>query len=189
MDSRQVKAFFERVSDQWDQMHESFYGEEVIESLADHSELHRDSLVVDVGTGTGFIAAGLATRVGGIIGIDSSPAMLARASSNLAELGIDNVELVEAPVDRFPLDDDAADAAVANMVLHHAPNPAAMIAEMARVVRPGGTVAITDAVEHDHDWLRTEQADLWLGFSPDSIAEFFAAAGLVDYGYAHLGTA
>jgi len=60
---------------------------------------------------------------------------------------------------------------------------------MARVVRPGGTVAVTDCVEHGHEWMRTEQADLWLGFSPETMVELFAAAGLVDYGYTGLGTA
>jgi ubiquinone/menaquinone biosynthesis C-methylase UbiE len=74
-------------------------------------------------------------------------------------------------------------------VLHHAPDPAAMVAEMARVVRPGGTVAITDCVSHEHEWMRTEQADVWLGFDREQLAEWFAGAGLVDFDHAALGTA
>lgn len=189
MDSQDVKDFFERVSGDWDQMHQSFYSEEVIEALAEHSDLHQHSVVVDVGTGTGFIAGGLAPRVARVIGTDSSPGMLAQATANLTALGANNVELVEARVDSLPLGDRTVDAAVANMVLHHAPDPAAMIAEMARVVRPGGSVAITDCVEHEYEWMRTEQADLWLGFSLDTIAGLFCHAGLVEHGYASLGTA
>lgn len=56
-------------------------------------------------------------------------------------------------------------------------------------MRAGGTVAVTDEVEHDHEWMRTEQADLWLGFSPEQVTGFFTAASLVDYGYDHVGTA
>jgi ubiquinone/menaquinone biosynthesis C-methylase UbiE len=189
MDASTVKEFFEQISGDWDAMHQDFYSTEVIDALATHSTLGPDTHLVDVGTGTGFIAGGLADRAGRVTGTDSSPAMLAQARSNLDRLGIGNVELTEAPVDRLPLTDDAADAAVANMVLHHAPDPAAMLAEMARVVRPGGTVAVTDCVEHGHEWMRTEQADLWLGFAPETMTGLFAAAGLVDYGYASLGTA
>ncbi|GEL19951.1 class I SAM-dependent methyltransferase [Pseudonocardia asaccharolytica] len=189
MDSSQVREFFERVAGEWDRMHESFYDETVIDALAEQSALTDRSTVVDVGTGTGFVAGGLAPRVRQVIGVDSSPAMLAVARDNLAALGVDNVVLAEAPVDALPLEDRSADAAVANMVLHHAPDPAAMIAEMARVVRPGGTVAITDCVEHDHEWMRTQQADRWLGFSAETIAGLFGRAGFTEHGYAELGTA
>ena len=189
MDSAQVKEFFEQVSGQWDQMHQDFYSTDVIDALAARSALGPDAHVVDVGTGTGFIAGGLAARAARVTGTDSSPAMLDQARTNLDGLGVDNVDLLEAGVEGVPLPDDAADAAVANMVLHHAPDPAAMIAEMARVVRPGGTVAVTDCVAHDHEWMRTEQADLWLGFSPETMAELFTAAGLVDYEHTYLGTA
>ena len=189
MDGSTVKDFFEQVSGDWDSMHQDFYSTDVIDALAAHSTRGPDVHLVDVGTGTGFIAGGLAGRAARVTGTDSSPAMLAQARSNLDRLGIGNVEFTEAPVERLPLGDHSADAAVANMVLHHAPDPAAMLTEMARVVRPGGTVAVTDCVEHGHEWMRTEQADLWLGFSPETMTELFTTAGLVDYGYAYLGTA
>jgi len=48
-------------------------------------------------------------------------------------------------------------------------------------------VAITDEVEHSYEWMRVEQADLWLGFSPEQVDGFFRQAGLVEYGYASLG--
>lgn len=188
MDSAQVREFFERVSVVWDQMRSSFYNEDIIDALAEHSDLNIHGTVVDVGTGTGFVASGLAERVLTVTGVDNSPAMLAVARDNLTALGIDNVVLCEAPVEALPLGDDSMDAAVANMVLHHAPDPIAMLTEMTRVVRPGGTVAITDCVEHPHEWMRTEQADVWLGFTQTQIADFFARSRLVDHGYASLGT-
>jgi len=54
-------------------------------------------------------------------------------------------------------------------------------------VRPGGKVAVTDAVEHTHEWMRHEQADLWLGFSREQVDGYFRAGGLVECGYASLG--
>jgi ubiquinone/menaquinone biosynthesis C-methylase UbiE len=72
--------------------------------------------------------------------------MLEVADRNLRELGIANVELRDADIARMPLPDDSVDAAMANMVLHHAENPAAMLQEMAWVTKPGGWVAVTDQV-------------------------------------------
>jgi ArsR family transcriptional regulator len=187
VDSTDVRAFFERVSGDWDSMRSSFYNEKVIDALAERAEVTTTSRVVDVGTGTGFVAAGLAPHAAAVLGVDNSPAMLAVAEQNLRALNVGNVRLAEGELDALPVDDDSVDAAVANMVLHHAPDPAAMLAEMARVVRPGGIVAITDEVEHDYEWMRTEQADLWLGFSPSQVEGFFGAARLTAYGYDSLG--
>jgi ubiquinone/menaquinone biosynthesis C-methylase UbiE len=187
VDSRDVRAFFQRVSGDWDAMRSSFYNEKVIDALADRAEVNASSHVADVGTGTGFVAAGLGPRVAGVVGVDNSSGMLAIAERNLRELSVTNVRLLEGELDSLPLDDDSVDAAVANMVLHHAPDPAAMLTEMARVVRPGGIVAITDEVEHDYEWMRTEQADLWLGFSQSQVEGCFGTARLTAYGYDSLG--
>jgi ubiquinone/menaquinone biosynthesis C-methylase UbiE len=166
MNTSDVKTFFETTAAKWDTMRLAYYDEAVIETIADAIAINHAQNVLDVGTGTGFIAAGLAPRVGRVIAIDNSPAMLNVARGNLAQLQIGNVELRRGDLTRLPLDDDSVDAAVANMVLHHAEDPAGMVTEMARVVRPGGRVAITDAIEHRYDWMRTEQADIWLGFTP-----------------------
>jgi ubiquinone/menaquinone biosynthesis C-methylase UbiE len=69
---------------------------------------------------------------------------------------------------------------LANMVLHHAPDPPRAIREMARGLKPGGTLVITDADSHTHEWLRTEQHDRWLGFERDDVARWFHDAGLED---------
>jgi ubiquinone/menaquinone biosynthesis C-methylase UbiE len=188
MDTAGVKAFFDEVASDWDVMRLSYYDERVIEQLAARTQLSGEQTVVDVGTGTGFVAAGIAAYAGRVFGYDNAPAMLEVARANLDRLGVDNVDLAEGDITDLPLPDDAVDATVANMVLHHATDPAAMIAEMARVTRPGGWVAITDEVEHPYEWMRTEHADVWLGFSGDQIEAFFGDARLEHYGYAPLGT-
>jgi ubiquinone/menaquinone biosynthesis C-methylase UbiE len=90
-------------------------------------------------------------------------------------------------VSPLPLADCSVDAAFANMVLHHVEDPEAMLREMARAVRPGGTVTITDEVEHPYAWMREEHADVWLGFEQGQVERLFAAAALEDYGYEALG--
>ena len=183
----QITAFFDRVASDWDEMRLVYYDEAVIEHLAAATDLEASMTVADVGTGTGFVAAGLAGRVARVIGIDDSPGMLAVAERNLGELGVSNVELRRGDVAALPLADDSVDAAVANMVLHHAVDPAAMLGEMARIVRPGGTVAICDEAEHPYTWMREEHADVWLGFTEQQVHAFFTAAGLQRPTIAALG--
>jgi ubiquinone/menaquinone biosynthesis C-methylase UbiE len=104
--------------------------------------------------------------------------MLEVAKKNLAQF--DNVEVKTAPGDQIPLPDDFLNGVFANMYLHHAPDPAKAIKEMARILAPGGVICITDLDTHDHEWQREQMADLWLGFERDDIRKWFAEAGLTE---------
>ncbi len=187
MNAKEVQAFFERVATDWDTMRLAYYDERVIEKMAAVCGVDRTRKVVDFGTGTGFVAAGLAPRVGRVVAVDNSQAMLDVARKNLDALAIGNVELLLGEITTLPLESSGVDAACANMVLHHAENPAAMLAAMARVVKPSGTVVITDEVEHPYAWMQEEHADIWLGFNEQQIIGFFREAELVAYGYESLG--
>ena len=83
MNAREVQAFFERVATDWDTMRLAYYDERVIEKMAAVSGVGEGMTVADVGTGTGFVAAGIAPRVKRVIGIDNVPAMLEVARENL----------------------------------------------------------------------------------------------------------
>jgi ArsR family transcriptional regulator len=76
MQAKEVQAFFEQVASNWDTMRLAYYDERVIEKMAQVAELGEGSEVADVGTGTGFVVAGIASRVKRAIGVDNSPAML-----------------------------------------------------------------------------------------------------------------
>jgi ubiquinone/menaquinone biosynthesis C-methylase UbiE len=187
MKAKEVQEFFERIATDWDTMRLAYYDERVIERMADVAKLEAGMSVADIGTGTGFVSAGVAPRVREVVAVDNSPAMLDVARKNLDALGIRNVKLLLGEITRLPLSSGSVDAAFANMVLHHAESPEAMLREMARVVKPGGAVVITDEVEHPYTWMREEHADIWLGFSEEQVEGFFRGAGLVGYGYESLG--
>ena len=72
--SKDVQRFFEQVATDWDTMRLAYYDERVIEKMAEISGVGKDSEVADVGTGTGFVAAGIAPRVKRVVGIDYVPA-------------------------------------------------------------------------------------------------------------------
>ncbi len=92
------------------------------------------------------------------MGIDNAPAMLEVSRENLLALDVSNVDLVLGEVERVPLEDGSVDAAFANMVLRDDEHPTAKLGEMARIVRPGGTVASADEAEHPYAWMREEHA-------------------------------
>jgi ubiquinone/menaquinone biosynthesis C-methylase UbiE len=187
MRAKEVQAFFERIASDWDTMRLAYYDERVIERMADVSNLREGMTVADVGTGTGFVAAGLAPRVRSVVALDNSPAMLEVARKNLDALCLGNVELLLGEITALPLSSGSVDAAFANMVLHHAENPEAMLQEMVRIVKPGGAIVITDEVKHSYAWMREEHADVWLGFDQEQVEAFLHGAGLTGYGYESLG--
>ena len=172
------QTYFARVADQWDTVRASMFSEAVRSAALERAALHPKAVAVDLGAGTGFIAQGLAPLVAHLHVVDNSPEMLAVARQNLA--GFPNVEYHLADGAQIPLPEASVDAVLANMYLHHAPDPQAAINEMARLLRPGGRLVITDLDEHDHTWLREEHFDVWMGFPRQMLWEWLKNAGLVD---------
>ncbi len=168
--------YFAGVAEQWDEIRSGYFTEAMRDAAIAKIALPPDAVVADIGTGTGFVAAGLAPRFKQVYGFDASPEMLAQAERNLA--GYSNISLQHAEGQSIPLPDAALDGVFANMYLHHAPDPAAAIREMARLLKPGGALCITDLDTHGNAWFREEMADVWLGFARDDIRRWYAEAGL-----------
>jgi ubiquinone/menaquinone biosynthesis C-methylase UbiE len=88
------------------------------------------------------------------------------------------VDFRKGEAENLPVDDEIADCVFANMLLHHAENPDVAIAEMARVLKKGGILIVTDLDEHGFNFLREEQHDRWLGFKREDIRRWLKQAGL-----------
>ena len=170
--------YFEKVAGQWDDLRKGYFTEAVREAAILKAFLHPEMTVADIGAGTGFIAAGLAPLVRHVHVLDGSAEMIEVARKNLAKF--DNVEFHVADGLALPIKESSIDAAFANMYLHHCPDPLAAIQEMVSILRPGGRLVITDMDTHTHEWLKTEMADVWLGFERAKIREWFEIAGLVN---------
>jgi ubiquinone/menaquinone biosynthesis C-methylase UbiE len=171
----ETEAYFDQVADKWDDMRRTFFGEGVRRAAVAAAGVAPGMLVADVGTGTGFLAEAALDAGARVIGIDPSHGMLDQVRGRFAGRPF---EARAGDVDALPVDAGEVDAVLANMVLHHAPDPPAAIREMARLLKPGGTLVITDADTHTHEWLRTEQHDRWLGFDRADVARWFEEAGL-----------
>ena len=170
-----TREYFDKVAPQWDEMRRQFFGEGVRQQAIAAAGVKPGMTVADVGTGTGFLAEAALDAGARVIGVDLSTAMLDQVATRFRGR---NFEARQSAGQDVPLSRGEVDAVVANMFLHHAEDPAATIASLARALKPGGRLVITDADSHTHEWLRTEQHDRWLGFERRDVAKWFRDAGL-----------
>ena len=125
------------------------------------------SVVVDLGCGAGMdllIAAQMTGPAGRAIGIDMTPAMLARARASAREMGLDNVELHQSLIESLPLEDASVDIVISNGVIDLVPDKEAVFDEIDRILRPGGRVQVADVVIHTEvSEDARKRIDLWAG--------------------------
>src|SRR6478609_3817135 len=133
------------------------------------ADLHPGERVLDLGSGGGIDVLLSAKRVGPTgraFGIDMTDEMLALAQANAAQAGATNVEFLKGHIEALPLPAESIDVVISNCVVNLAADKQAVFAEIARVLRPGGRIGISDIVAED-------------GLSPDQRAERGSFAGCI----------
>src|SRR5712691_8808182 len=175
--SRKAEKYFEEVSGSWDVLRKSFYGDEVRDAVLEAAKVLPNDTVLDVGAGTGFLTEGAAKIARKVIALDFSEAM---TGESRAKLSGGNVEFKIGNVERIPLPDGSVNAVIGNMILHHCLNPEVAIRDMARVLVPGGRLALSDLQQHNYDFPREEHADRWLGFEIERVRRMLDQAAFED---------
>ena len=173
---RQSKSqeFFASVAGQWDKLRQDLFGRaSYLHALP--GLLDPEWTVGDLGCGTGQVAAALAPFVTSVIAVDRSNDMLQAARRRARDLP--NVDVRRGELEALPIQDGVLDAATLLLVLHHLPDPAAALAEAARVLRPGGRLLICDMLPHDRETYRQQMGHVWLGFSEDALQKMLGNAG------------
>lgn len=171
----QSDAFFAGAAGRWDKLRDEWYGK-AFAGQAVLALLAEDATVADLGCGTGPVTARLAPWVGKVIGVDASAAMLKAASRRTAEL--QNVELRRGDLTSIPIDDSSCDAAMLLLVLSYVAEPAAVLREMSRILKPGGRAVIVDLLPHDRDDFRQKMGQQVLGFALDEVRAMTEEAGM-----------
>jgi SAM-dependent methyltransferase len=153
------------------------------------ADLHEGETVLDLGSGAGADVLISARRVGATgkaIGLDMTDEMLELARANAAEAGVANVEFVKGYIEDIPLADDTVDVVISNCVINLAADKRKVLAETARVLRPGGRFAISDVIA-DPDMDEATRADMqqWTGciagaLTREEFEQALADAGLTD---------
>ena len=163
---------------EWDRFRRELYGTHFSDA-AMLALLPAETVVADLGCGTGQVIAQLAPFVKQVIGVDNSPAMLKAARKRLGERK--NVDLRKGDLSAVPIDDEQCDAAMLILALTYVADPAAVLAEMARVLKRGGRAVIVDLLPHDRDDFRRQLGQTRLGFDAKELEQL-----LSDAGFAHV---
>jgi len=171
-------GYFDKVAEQWDAMRRTYFSERVCDLALSEAQVQRRKLAADVGAGTGFITIGLITQGLRVLAIDESLPMLQVLRSKT--LGVADLCLCIGSAERLPIRNCVVDYVFANMCLHHVSHPAAAIEEMARILKRGGTLIISDLDSHAFEFLAQERTDRWLGFKKSDMRAWLAQAALKD---------
>jgi len=176
------QQFFSTSAGHWDRMRLDLFGRRADVALL--GLLDASWKVADLGCGTGGIAQSLAPFVEKVIAVDESSAMLSAARKRLQTL--ENVDIRNGRLEALPLADEEVDVALLFLVLHYVVDPAAVVAEAARVLRPGGRLLVLDMLPHDRDDLRQSMGHLWQGFASETLGGWTRAAGMEGFRYTSL---
>lgn len=173
-----AETYFARHAGEWDELRALHSADaEVERRLAEALADAPLGALLDIGTGTGRMAELFADKAERVVALDKNLEMLRVARAKLQHLPTARIELVQGDFADLPFADAAFDTVLLHQVLHFAPDPAPALAEAARVLRPGGRIAIVDFASHDHEELRTRHQHARLGFSDRQMAELLRAAG------------
>ncbi|MDR6712688.1 ArsR family transcriptional regulator [Pseudomonas hunanensis] len=145
-------------------------------ALLDKLSFEPAASALEVGPGDGGFLPDLARRFARVTAMDNSPTMLELARQVCEREGLNNVNLQLA--DALSATDVEADCVVLNMVLHHFSDPALALRLLAKRVKAGGSLLVTELCSHDQSWARDACGDLWLGFEQDDLARWARVAGL-----------
>jgi ArsR family transcriptional regulator len=168
------QEFFATAAAGWDRLREDLFGS-AFHLWAVLGLIDPALTVGDLGCGTGQLSATVAPYVKRVVAVDSSADMLDAARQRLADAP--NVDVRQGELEALPLQEGELDAAMMSLVLHYSPDPARTLAEVARVLRPGGRVLVVDMLPHERTEYQQQMGHVWLGFSDKQVARFLTGAG------------
>ena len=133
--------------------------------------------IADLGAGEGLISQLLARRAERVTCVDNSPKMVEFGRELAKKNGFSNLDYQLGDIEEVPLKDESVDLALLSQALHHAQHPEIAVQEAFRILQPGGELIIVDLLEHQFEKARELYADIWLGFSENTLYQFMKNAG------------
>jgi ubiquinone/menaquinone biosynthesis C-methylase UbiE/biotin operon repressor len=137
-------------------------------------------IIADLGAGDGSFSLLLAQNAEKVIAVDSSAKMIEFAHEQAHRHHVKNVDYRLGDMEELPIDDGSVDIVFFSQSLHHALHPDRAIAQGARILKPGGRIAILDLAKHRFEEARDIYADEWLGFSEAELETMLERAGFAN---------
>ena len=174
-----AERYFASHAANWDELRSLHIAESEVEAAVARALDDRPTgRLVDIGTGTGRMIELFGPQARSALGVDRSPEMLRLARVKLAQAGLSTAELRQGDMYALPLGSNCADTVIIHQVLHYAQQPAAAVAEAARLLGAGGRLLIVDFAPHEREELRLRDAHARLGFADDAVIRWMEDAGL-----------
>ncbi|HUO21903.1 MAG TPA: metalloregulator ArsR/SmtB family transcription factor [Caulobacteraceae bacterium] len=181
--SEEAAAYFARNAARWDEIRSLYVDEADVEAaLIEAAGPGPFRRLIDLGSGSGRMLTLFGPRADSVVGLDLSQQMLNIARDHTAKAGLTRCELRHGDIFATRLPAGDADLVVVHQVLHYLTDPAAAVAEAARLVAPGGRLVIADFAPHRLEFLREQHQHRRLGFSDDEMKGWLEAAGLQPLG-------
>jgi ArsR family transcriptional regulator len=175
-----ARVFFADSAEHWDRLRTEMIGRRA--DLLALLELLDESWVIgDLGCGAGQLAEALAPCVKTVIGVDESGPMLSAAAKRLEPFA--NVALRPGTIEALPIDDATLDVAILFLVAHFITDPAKVMHEVRRVLKPGGRLLIVDLMSHDRVDYVVQLGHVWQGFDGEQVKEWLSNAGFTRAKY------
>ena len=174
-----AKSYFDSHAQRWDEQSTALIDRHAVEqTLRRLVGTYGPRDLVDMGTGTGQALTVLAGCVPQAVGFDQSREMLNVARSNLERAGLTHCMVRQGDITQLPLAEHSTDCVIIHQVLHYMAEPARIIAEACRILRPGGHVLVVDYAPHSEEVFRDQHAHRRLGFADDEVQNWFRQTGL-----------
>jgi ArsR family transcriptional regulator len=176
-------AFFDQNAHRFEQNQDliagwSDYGESLEEFLPKH--IAGCDSALEIGPGYGHFLSALSSQFKQVTAVDNSLVMLDQCKTRAVAQNLENVTFFLGDTQATAIQKKTFDFVSLNMVLHHNPVPADIIADCARLLKENGILIITDLCVHDQEWTKTSCGDMWLGFEPEAITRWARSAGLTE---------
>jgi ubiquinone/menaquinone biosynthesis C-methylase UbiE/DNA-binding transcriptional ArsR family regulator len=174
-----AQAYFRAHAVEWDRIRKLHVADAAVESAMMEALADRPvQALLDLGTGTGRMLELFGPQIERGLGIDLSREMLALARARIERAGLKHCSVRQGDIYDLALPPNSFDAVVIHQVLHFLDDGARAIREAARVLAPAGRLLVVDFAPHELEFLRKEYAHRRLGFAPETVTQWMAAAGL-----------
>jgi ArsR family transcriptional regulator len=174
-----AQAYFRENAERWDELRALHLGDRKVEAaLVEAVGTGRIGSLLDIGTGTGRMLQLFGPLAEEGIGLDQSREMLAVARSHLEADGLSHCTVRQGDMYRLPFPAPRFDLTIIHQVLHYADDPALVVHEAGRVLKPGARLAVVDLAPHAMEELRDQHNHRRLGFSDEEVGGWCEAAGL-----------